>query len=202
MQVRLSECYTPMQQCLAEFQGSLRCGTCLCGYSVRVQSACSLLFPTVRQSAPVMRDTMLILMCHGPESPPMLQWCCRTWTMSNLDQVVRPTQLCSTLYQPCAAIMRRYHAPLKCVIMLAAVYCMCCSARAGGLLFANIAVVLSNMGQPALLYLVPTTLGLLCFIARIDGTLMDLWRGPSNMSDEDEPYKKSSDDGQVSKHNL
>ena len=60
---------------------------------------------------------------------------------------------------------------------------------------ANIAVVLTDMGQPALLYLVPCTLGLLLFIAHHDNTLPDLWRGPAILDEDTDP--KHSDDGQV-----
>jgi cytoskeletal protein RodZ len=49
-------------------------------------------------------------------------------------------------------------------------------AYAIGLLMANIAVVLMERGQPALLYLVPACLGTMFFIGRKE--LGELWRGP------------------------
>ena len=49
-------------------------------------------------------------------------------------------------------------------------------AYAVGLLFANIAVVFMERGQPALLYLVPTTLGTFLVLGRHE--LKDLWKGP------------------------
>ncbi|KAG5180775.1 putative growth-on protein GRO10 [Tribonema minus] len=49
---------------------------------------------------------------------------------------------------------------------------------AAGLMMANLAVIMTGLGQPALLYLVPCTLGLMSFIAWADGTLPELWRGP------------------------
>ena len=49
-------------------------------------------------------------------------------------------------------------------------------AYALGLLMASIAVVLMQQGQPALLYLVPATLGTFLFLGRHE--LKELWRGP------------------------
>jgi signal peptide peptidase-like protein 2B len=51
-------------------------------------------------------------------------------------------------------------------------------AYAIGLLMANAAVYLMNMGQPALLYLVPMCLGCMCFIGRKRNELAGLWEGP------------------------
>ena len=48
-------------------------------------------------------------------------------------------------------------------------------------MMANVAVYVMDMGQPALLYLVPCTLGVLLLKARRDGTLMDLWNGPPSL---------------------
>uniref|UniRef100_K3W607 PA domain-containing protein n=1 Tax=Globisporangium ultimum (strain ATCC 200006 / CBS 805.95 / DAOM BR144) TaxID=431595 RepID=K3W607_GLOUD len=50
-----------------------------------------------------------------------------------------------------------------------------------GLFFANLGVVLMQKGQPALMYLVPTTLGLLCIIAWRRGILGKLWDGPPEL---------------------
>ena len=38
--------------------------------------------------------------------------------------------------------------------------------------------------QPALLYLVPCTLGLFAFLAHSDGTLRNMWEGPASMNVE------------------
>jgi len=50
-----------------------------------------------------------------------------------------------------------------------------------GLMMANVAVYVMEMGQPALLYLVPCTLGILTLKARREGTLKDLWNGPPSL---------------------
>ena len=39
-----------------------------------------------------------------------------------------------------------------------------------------------GMGQPALLYLVPCTLGVLIFQSRRDGRLTELWNGPPQLA--------------------
>jgi len=64
--------------------------------------------------------------------------------------------------------------------------CYCCRgyfipvliAYAIGLFMANMAVYLMNMGQPALLYLVPLCLGTICTLGWIRGEFMELWNGP------------------------
>ena len=43
---------------------------------------------------------------------------------------------------------------------------------------ANVAVAVFQLGQPALLYLVPCTLGVFLLYARSEGTLPMFWRGP------------------------
>lgn len=54
----------------------------------------------------------------------------------------------------------------------------CCVAYAVGLLLANVAVVLMETGQPALLYLVPCILGTFCVMARKE--LKEMWvEGPA-----------------------
>mmetsp|Transcript_18345 Transcript_18345/g.27654 ORF Transcript_18345/g.27654 Transcript_18345/m.27654 type:complete len:696 (+) Transcript_18345:10-2097(+) len=66
---------------------------------------------------------------------------------------------------------------------------------AAGLACANLAVAFFDFGQPALLYLVPSTLGLFCLIANSDGTLSELWRGPPELSPSwlhDELIKRAS----------
>jgi hypothetical protein len=47
-----------------------------------------------------------------------------------------------------------------------------------GLMMANAAVYLMKMGQPALLYLVPCTLGVFCAVAAREGKLLEMWKGP------------------------
>ena len=65
--------------------------------------------------------------------------------------------------------------------------CCCCGngyfgpvmvAYAIGLFMANAAVYLMQMGQPALLYLVPCCLGTMVYIGHRAGELKDLWDGP------------------------
>jgi hypothetical protein len=43
---------------------------------------------------------------------------------------------------------------------------------------ANIAVYVMKMGQPALLYLVPCTLGVFALVSYREGTLLQMWQGP------------------------
>ena len=59
-------------------------------------------------------------------------------------------------------------------------------AYAVGLLMANMAVYLMNMGQPALLYLVPCCLGTMCFMAYRRNELYSLWEGPKAIRTVDE----------------
>jgi len=47
-----------------------------------------------------------------------------------------------------------------------------------GLMMADAAVYVMDMGQPALLYLVPCTLGVFCWKARKAGELRAMWEGP------------------------
>ena len=54
---------------------------------------------------------------------------------------------------------------------------------------ANLAVVLMQQGQPALLYLVPCTLGVMLWMARGRKELEDLWRGPTALTP---PYFSAS----------
>jgi signal peptide peptidase-like protein 2B len=62
-----------------------------------------------------------------------------------------------------------------------------CCGYALGLALANAAVYLMDMGQPALLYLVPCTLGPLSLKAQRDGTLRELWHGPREMAEDFDP---------------
>ena len=59
-------------------------------------------------------------------------------------------------------------------------------AYAVGLLMANAAVYLMNMGQPALLYLVPCTLGTMAFMGWRRHELVGLWEGPRVIANADE----------------
>jgi signal peptide peptidase-like protein 2B len=57
-----------------------------------------------------------------------------------------------------------------------------CVGYGVGLACANLAVVLTGMGQPALLYLVPCTLGPLVLKARHEGTFDEMWEGPEEVT--------------------
>jgi len=54
-----------------------------------------------------------------------------------------------------------------------------------GLLMANMAVYVMEMGQPALLYLVPCCLGTLAFLGWRRGELTDMWNGPKALKTAD-----------------
>ena len=54
-------------------------------------------------------------------------------------------------------------------------------------MMANIAVYAMQMGQPALLYLVPCTLGVFCVVSHREGTLGMMWRGPPSLTGVREP---------------
>lgn len=58
-------------------------------------------------------------------------------------------------------------------------------AYAVGLCMANLAVYLMQMGQPALLYLVPCCLGTMSFLGWKKGELKELWDGPSAIRNAD-----------------
>jgi Signal peptide peptidase len=59
-------------------------------------------------------------------------------------------------------------------------------AYAIGLAMANTAVYVMNMGQPALLYLVPCCLGTLVYIGWRRNELIDLWEGPKALKAADD----------------
>ena len=59
-------------------------------------------------------------------------------------------------------------------------------AYAIGLLMANVAVYLMEMGQPALLYLVPCTLGTMTFMGWRRNELRGLWDGPRLIATADQ----------------
>eukprot|EP00638_Chattonella_subsalsa_P000540 CAMPEP_0117755468 /NCGR_PEP_ID=MMETSP0947-20121206/13472_1 /TAXON_ID=44440 /ORGANISM="Chattonella subsalsa, Strain CCMP2191" /LENGTH=562 /DNA_ID=CAMNT_0005574813 /DNA_START=348 /DNA_END=2036 /DNA_ORIENTATION=- len=50
-----------------------------------------------------------------------------------------------------------------------------------GLIMADVAVYWMQMGQPALLYLVPLTLGVFLLRAKMEGKLKEMWEGPKHM---------------------
>lgn len=54
-----------------------------------------------------------------------------------------------------------------------------------GLLLANVVVVATGSGQPALMYLVPCTLGFLCVVSYRRGILTKLWLGPPELAMDD-----------------
>ena len=51
-----------------------------------------------------------------------------------------------------------------------------------GLMMANVAVYVMDMGQPALLYLVPCTLGVFCAVAHREGKFQMMWAGPPSLN--------------------
>jgi signal peptide peptidase-like protein 2B len=55
-----------------------------------------------------------------------------------------------------------------------------------GLAMANIAVYVMQMGQPALLYLVPCCLGTIVFLGWKRGELLDLWQTPKVLASCDD----------------
>jgi len=80
-------------------------------------------------------------------------------------------------------------------------YCNLCSggyfiplviAYAVGLLMANAAVLIMQMGQPALLYLVPSCLGTMIFMGWRRKELKELWDGPRVIRTADEMLHGSS----------
>jgi signal peptide peptidase-like protein 2B len=87
---------------------------------------------------------------------------------------------------------------------------LCCCCRRGyfgpvmvayaiGLAMANAAVYIMQMGQPALLYLVPCCLGTMVYIGHKSGELNELWEGPRVIRAADrllygEPQVETGDD--------
>jgi len=63
-----------------------------------------------------------------------------------------------------------------------------------GLAMANLAVYIMQQGQPALLYLVPLTLGPLTLISWREGTLETVWKGPSGLSAQTDHYQLDHND--------
>jgi len=62
-----------------------------------------------------------------------------------------------------------------------------------GLLFTDLALVVFQSGQPALLYLVPCTLGLVSLVAHRRGHLIRMWEGVPKLE-----HERLSDDSSVS----
>lgn len=75
-----------------------------------------------------------------------------------------------------------------------------------GLFMANVAVVVFNFGQPALLYLVPCTLVPFTFISVMDKKLPEMWAGPACLSDGHPqgylPTGVADDDGDAWPHDT
>ncbi|KAL4141088.1 hypothetical protein PRNP1_014210 [Phytophthora ramorum] len=66
---------------------------------------------------------------------------------------------------------------------------------AAGLALANIAVMVTEMGQPALMYLVPTTLGTLIAVSKRNGDFRSMWIGAGVNEDDVYSMKRGSSDG-------
>lgn len=64
-----------------------------------------------------------------------------------------------------------------------------------GLALANLAVMITEMGQPALMYLVPTTLGTLIVASKRNGDFRALWVGAGVDDDDSSCMKRRSGDG-------
>ncbi|KAG6617344.1 putative signal peptide peptidase-like, aspartyl protease family A22B [Phytophthora cinnamomi] len=64
-----------------------------------------------------------------------------------------------------------------------------------GLALANLAVMITEMGQPALMYLVPTTLGTLIVASKRNGDFRALWIGAGIDEDDLSSMKRRSSDG-------
>ncbi|KAG7384903.1 Signal peptide peptidase-like 2A [Phytophthora pseudosyringae] len=64
-----------------------------------------------------------------------------------------------------------------------------------GLALANLAVMVTEMGQPALMYLVPTTLGSLIIASKRNGDFRSMWIGAGVDEDDSLSMKRRSSDG-------
>lgn len=71
-------------------------------------------------------------------------------------------------------------------------YRLMCVGYAIGLMMANLAVYIMHMGQPALLYLVPCTLGVFALVAFREGTLLHMWHGPPSLQPNYRPSPRRS----------
>ena len=113
--------------------------------------------------------------------------------MLGLGDIVLPGLLVAFAARCDACALQRRYFPL--------VVC----GYAVGLAMANVAVAYFAQGQPALLYLVPCTLGPFLHAAQRDGTLQTLWQGPPSLLDPtpvratrvvETPYQASTTDDQ------
>ncbi|GAB9474379.1 Signal peptide peptidase-like, aspartyl protease family a22b [Globisporangium polare] len=75
-----------------------------------------------------------------------------------------------------------------------------CIGYAVGLGMANIAVTLMQMGQPALMYLVPTTLGTLLVLSWKNGDLKAMWTG-IGLQDSDKSSDGEADNSEEGRYN-
>ncbi|KAJ8600129.1 hypothetical protein CTAYLR_003461 [Chrysophaeum taylorii] len=91
------------------------------------------------------------------------------YSMLGLGDVVLPGLLVSFCARYDAAANRSRYFPA------------CVFGYAIGLACANLAVAVFKVGQPALLYLVPCTLGLVYILAKLDHTFDHLWKGPPDL---------------------
>ena len=116
-----------------------------------------------------------------------------TFSMLGLGDIVLPGLLVAFAARCDACALQRRYFPL-----------MVCG-YAVGLAMANVAVAYFAQGQPALLYLVPCTLGPFLHAAQRDGTLQTLWQGPPSLLDPtpvratrvvETPYQASTTDDQ------
>merc|ERR1712176_737862 len=74
-------------------------------------------------------------------------------------------------------------------------------AYACGLFMANTAVYVMEMGQPALLYLVPACLGTICFLGWRRNELRSLWDGPRIIRIADEMlYETMERNSEIHQH--
>uniref|UniRef100_A0A7S2H102 PA domain-containing protein n=1 Tax=Octactis speculum TaxID=3111310 RepID=A0A7S2H102_9STRA len=95
------------------------------------------------------------------------------YTMLGLGDIVLPGLLVSFAIR--YDVSKRARVPWNYILMVI--------GYSIGLMMANVAVYVMNMGQPALLYLVPCTLGLLMLKAKYEGNVSELWNGPSGFND-------------------
>ncbi|ETO75923.1 hypothetical protein F444_08569 [Phytophthora nicotianae P1976] len=123
--------------------------------------------------------------CIDPEPMPMLLVLPRImdWaggaSMLGLGDIILPGMLLSfTLRFDCA------HGSTNYFRLMAIGYAV-------GLALANLAVMITDMGQPALMYLVPTTLGSLVIVSKRNGDFRAMWIGAG--VDEEDVKRRSSD---------
>lgn len=139
--------------------------------------------------------------CHVRDTLPMLLVLPRIndyatgFTMLGLGDIILPGLL--------VAFAARYDRAMGKRHLLA--FQKCCSERsyfrlmvigyAIGLMMANIAVYAMKMGQPALLYLVPCTLGVFALVSYREGTLLQMWQGPPALQPPRLPQHQEGGEG-------